>query len=111
VSNNFKEKIMSLPQERRNHITSRVVELTAHQAEVEPGHITPATHFVNDLNFDSLTMIELTMAVEDEFEVTVPDEAHDRLKTVGQVVEYLDDQLSAGDSNPHSPSDADPPPA
>jgi acyl carrier protein len=100
---------MSDTEERRNRIASRVVELTAQKAEVEPGRITPATHFVNDLNFDSLTMIELTMAVEDEFAVTVPDEAQDRLKTVGQVVDYLDDQLAGGHSDPHSPSDIDPP--
>src|SRR3954462_6693040 len=100
---------MSQFDDRRNRITSRVVGLTAQKADVEPGRITPAMHFVNDLNFDSLDLVELTMAVEDEFAVTVPDEAQARLKTVGAVVDYLDDQLADEPSDADSPTDADPP--
>src|SRR4051812_38710728 len=100
---------MAEANERKDEITSRVVELTAQKAEVEPGRITPATHFVNDLNFDSLAIVELTMAVEDEFDVTVPDEAQDRFQTVGHVVDYLNEELTRGGGDPDSPSDAEPP--
>src|SRR3954454_24135931 len=100
---------MSCHDERRNEITGRIVELTAQKAEVEPGRITPATHFVNDLNFDSLEIVELTMAVEDEVDVTVRDEDQDRLQTVGQVIDYLNEELTQDGGHPDSPSDAKPP--
>ena len=44
---------------------------------------------MNDLNADSLDMVELVMELEDEFDLTIPDEEAEKLKTVGEVVDYI----------------------
>ena len=70
-------------------IQTKVIDLAGEQAGLATVEITPATHFVNDLNFDSLDVVEFSMSVEDEFEVSIPDEDVDKLQTVGDVIEYL----------------------
>ena len=71
-------------------IAQKVIELAAEQGGVPASEVTPAHHFVNDLNFDSLDVVEFTMSLEDEFELSVADEAIAKLLTVGQVIEYLE---------------------
>ena len=75
--------------DRKVEITAKVIELAAEQGGVEPGQVFPATHFVNDLNYDSLDLVEFTMSLEDEFEMSVPDDAAMDLRTVEQVVDYV----------------------
>lgn len=86
-------------------VAARVIALAAEQSGVDPASITPATHFVNDLNFDSLDMVEFTMALEDEFELSVPDDDAPGLLTVGQVIDYVIAHLPEG-YTPKSPSTA-----
>ena len=71
------------------HVTERVIALTAERAATAPEQITPATNFVDDLHFDSLDMVELTMGLEEEFEFSVADEDVDKLHTVAAVVDYV----------------------
>jgi acyl carrier protein len=73
----------------REEIQSKVINLAAEQAGVDKSEITPATHFVNDLHFDSLDVVEFAMEVEDEFEVSIPDDDVEKLQTVGDVIDYL----------------------
>lgn len=75
--------------DRKKEVSGRVFELAAEHGAVDVATITPDTHFVNDLNFDSLDAVEFTMDVEDEFEIAVPDEEANRFQTVGQVIEYV----------------------
>lgn len=70
-------------------IEAKIIELAAEQAGVKPEEVTPATHFRNDLNFDSLDEVEFAMEVEDEFELSVADDDVEKLQTVGDVVEYV----------------------
>ena len=70
-------------------IQSKVIDLAAEQAGVDKSEITPATHFVNDLNFDSLDVVEFAMELEDEFEVSISDDQVDKLQTIGDVIEHL----------------------
>ena len=79
----------------REEIQTRVIELAAEQAGVDKSQITPATHFGNDLNFDSLDTVEYAMSIEDEFHVSIPDEAVERLQTVGDVVDLLAREVPA----------------
>ncbi|HPO94152.1 MAG TPA: acyl carrier protein [Phycisphaerales bacterium] len=51
--------------------------------------ITRNTSFVEDLNADSLDTVELVMEFEDEFETSIPDEAAEKIKTVGQAIEFI----------------------
>jgi acyl carrier protein len=51
--------------------------------------ITRDTHFVDDLNADSLDTVELVMEFEDEFETSIPDEQAEKIQTVGQAIDFI----------------------
>jgi acyl carrier protein len=73
----------------REEIQPKVIDLAAEQAGVEKSEITPATHFVNDLHFDSLDVVEFAMEVEDELKVSISDNEIEKLQTVGDVIDYV----------------------
>jgi acyl carrier protein len=75
--------------DRNADVFNAVAEIVAEQGDVVLARVTPETHFINDLNFDSLQTVEFVMALEDRFSVTVPDEQARELLTVGQVVDYV----------------------
>jgi len=77
----------------RSDIQSKIVAIAAEQAGVSGAEVTPATHFVNDLDFDSLDVVEFAMEVEDELHASIPDDQVEKMQTVGDVVEYLAEQL------------------
>ena len=79
----------------REQIQQKLIDLAAEKAGVPAAQITPATHFVNDLEFDSLDVVEYAMDVEDYFHVNVPDDKADELATVGEVVDFVVEQLKA----------------
>ncbi len=79
----------------REQIEQKLIELAAEKAGVPAADITPATHFVNDLEFDSLDVVEYAMDVEDHFHLNVPDDEADGLATVGEVVDFVIEQLKA----------------
>ncbi len=70
-------------------IEKQVIELAAEHAGVEPGEVSAATHFVNDLHFDSLDLVEITMEFEDCFNITIPDEEAETTATIAQAVELI----------------------
>jgi len=53
--------------------------------------VTPETSFVNDLGADSLDIVELVMELEDEFDVSIPDEVAEKMQTVGDAVKYINE--------------------
>jgi acyl carrier protein len=67
----------------------RVKEIIAKELEVEVKQLTPEAKFIEDLGADSLDIVELVMALEEEFGMDIPDEDADKLKTVGDAMEYL----------------------
>ena len=71
-------------------IFENVRDALAQQFEVEPESITMDTNLIDDLGADSLDVVELIMELEDEFGVTISDEAAAELYTVGRIVEYLE---------------------
>ena len=71
------------------HFT-RVREIIMEQLEVEAHQVTDEAKFIEDLGADSLATIELVMALEEEFDIEIPDEDADKIKTVRDAVEYLD---------------------
>jgi acyl carrier protein len=73
----------------REETQSKVIDLAAEQAGVDKSEVTPATHFVNDLHFDSLDVVEFAMEVEDELEVSISDDQIEKLQTVGDVIDYV----------------------
>jgi acyl carrier protein len=68
---------------------SRVKEIIAKELEVEAKQLTPEARFIEDLGADSLDIVELVMALEEEFSIEIPDEEADKLKTVGDAMNYL----------------------
>jgi acyl carrier protein len=83
-----------------NHeIAGTIIRLSAEQVEADVAEVTPATHYVNDLNYDSLDVIDLSMKVEDQLHVTIPDDRMTELKTVGDVIEYVTENLSDGEGS------------
>ena len=70
-------------------IFETVRELLAHQLEVSPESITPETDIFEDLGADSLDAVELKMALEDACGVSIPDEELAKLKTVGDIYNYI----------------------
>jgi len=70
-------------------VEAKVVEIVAEQMGVDKAEITRDTSFVNDLNADSLDVVELVMEFEDEFETSIPDEEAEKIQTVGQAVDFI----------------------
>ena len=71
-------------------LQDKVVKLVSEATKVEAGNISAATSFVDDLNLDSLDMVEMMMKMEDEFGIEIPEEQTENLKTVKDVVSYLE---------------------
>ncbi|HVE73234.1 MAG TPA: acyl carrier protein [Thermoanaerobaculia bacterium] len=67
----------------------QVKEIIANQLGVEPDKVTPEAKFVEDLGADSLDTVELIMAFEEQFGMEIPDEDAEKLRTVGDAVEYI----------------------
>ena len=75
-------------------IEDKVIQIVAEQMGVEKSEITRETSFVNDLNADSLDTVELVMEFEDEFELSIPDEEAEKIQTVGQAIDYIEEHTS-----------------
>ncbi len=74
-------------------IEEKVLQIVSEQMSVDKSEITRETSFVNDLNADSLDTVELVMELEDEFDLTIPDDDAEKLKIVGEAVDYIQQQL------------------
>jgi len=70
-------------------IFEKVKELLAEQLDANAEDMTLETRIVDDLGADSLDVVEMLMSVEDEFEIEIPDNVIENLKTIGDVVEYI----------------------
>ncbi|MGK7914971.1 MAG: acyl carrier protein [Prochloraceae cyanobacterium] len=73
-------------------IFEKVKAIVADQLEVKPEEISPESNFANDLGADSLDTVELVMALEEEFDIEIPDEAAEQIDTVGKAVEYISEK-------------------
>jgi acyl carrier protein len=76
-----------------DNIYERVVEIVAEELAVDSDEITENSSFIEDLGADSLDVVELVMAFEEEFDVEIPDEDAEDIKTVEDAVSYLEDIL------------------
>jgi acyl carrier protein len=70
-------------------IEAKVIEIVANQMGTDKAQISRNTSFVEDLNADSLDTVELVMELEDEFETNIPDEQAEKIKTVGQAIDFI----------------------
>jgi acyl carrier protein len=70
-------------------IEAKVKSIIADQLGVGEDEIKPESSFIEDLGADSLDIVELVMAMEEEFEVEIPDEEAENIKTVGDAINYV----------------------
>lgn len=70
-------------------IFDKVKEIVVEQLDVEADQVTPEASFANDLGADSLDTVELVMALEEAFEIEIPDEVAETIDTVGKAVEHI----------------------
>ena len=73
----------------QSEIEAKVIDIVAEQLGVDKGEVKTETHFINDLNADSLDTVELVMELEDNFEVSIPDEEAQNIQTVGQAIDFI----------------------
>lgn len=71
-------------------VFEKVKNILSEQFDVEEDKITLETSIINDLGADSLDVVDLLMSIEDEFEVEVPDEEVENIKTVEDLVKYIE---------------------
>lgn len=76
-------------------IFDRVQKVVVEQLDVEPEKVTPEASFANDLQADSLDVVELVMALEEEFDIEIPDEAAEQIDTVGKAVDHISEKVGA----------------
>lgn len=72
-------------------IDERVKKIIAEQLDVEKEQIVPTATFAEDLGADSLDTVELVMALEEEFDIEIPDEEAEKIKTVQDAINYIQD--------------------
>lgn len=70
-------------------ILEKVKKIIVEQLGVEEDEITMEASFVDDLGADSLDLVELIMALEEEFEIQIPDEEAEKIRKVGEAVQYI----------------------
>jgi acyl carrier protein len=75
-------------------IFEKVKKIVAEQLSVEADKITPQSSFVDDLGADSLDTVELVMALEEDFDIEIPDEAAEKITTVQDTVDYINQQVA-----------------
>ncbi len=72
-------------------IFEKIRDLLAEQLDIPADSITPDSDIIDDLEADSLTVLDMVMTLEDEFDIEIPDEDVEKLRTVGSVVSYVED--------------------
>ncbi len=75
-------------------VDAKVKELIVEKLGVSEDQIKPEAHFIDDLGADSLDTVELVMALEENFDIEIPDEDAEKLTTVGSAVDYIEKKLA-----------------
>ncbi len=71
-------------------VQTKVIKIIEEQLGVDPDRVKPEASFIDDLGADSLDIVELVMAMEEEFDIEIPDEDAEKLRTVQDVLKYLE---------------------
>ena len=74
-------------------VFEKVRELLSEQLEIDPEEITLESNIVTDFGADSLDLVDFVMSLEDEFDKEIPDEDIEKIKTIGDVISYIENSL------------------
>ena len=80
----------------RSEIAERIIEIVAEKMDKPKDEISEAKSFINDLGADSLDTVELMMDIEDEFDLSIPEEEAQKIQTIADAINYVAEH--AGDS-------------
>ena len=72
----------------------KIKDIIVEQLSVDEADVTADTHLMKDLEADSLDAVEIIMAIEDEFEIEVPDEDAEKFQSVGDIVKYVEEKIN-----------------
>ncbi|MCQ8184987.1 acyl carrier protein [Parvularcula maris] len=73
-------------------IAARVQKITAENLDVDASKVEPKASFIDDLGADSLDIVELVMAFEEEFDIEIPDDAAENIQTVGDAIKFIEER-------------------
>jgi acyl carrier protein len=76
-------------------LEERVTDIVVEHLNVSRDEVVPEASFVDDLGADSLDIVELVMAMEEEFDVEIPDDDAEKIQTIGDAIAYLKEKLEA----------------
>ena len=76
-------------------IQEKVYEIIERKLSVNPEQITPEASFTEDLGADSLDTVELVMELEEEFDINIPDDAAEKIQTVGQAIDHIQEAVDS----------------
>ncbi len=76
------------------NVAEKIKQIVAEQLGVDEAEVTPTASFVDDLGADSLDTVELVMAFEEAFEIEVPDEDAEKMRTVQDAITYVEKKLA-----------------
>ncbi|GGY42610.1 acyl carrier protein [Parvularcula lutaonensis] len=75
-------------------IQARVQKITVEHLDVDASKVEPKASFIDDLGADSLDIVELVMAFEEEFDIEIPDDAAETIQTVGDAINFIKERQS-----------------
>ena len=75
-------------------VFEKIKTILSEQFDVEEDAITPETNIADDLGADSLDVVDMLMSLEDEFDVEIPDEEIERIRTVSELVTFIEEHMS-----------------
>ena len=75
-------------------VEKRVMEIVCDQLHVDKEKVKRDTKFIEDIGADSLDIVELVMEFEEEFDITIPDDQAEKIKTVGEAIDHIDAELA-----------------
>ena len=84
VSNDTKKYLLD-----RDAVKQRVIDVVKNFEKVDPSKVTESSHFIDDLNLDSLDVVEVVMALEQEFILDMPDHDAERITSIKEAIEYI----------------------
>lgn len=78
-----------------SEIREKVIEIVVDQLDAKPEDVDESKSFTEDLQADSLAIVELVLALEEKFDVKIPDDEVDKIKTVGDAINYIKEHAKA----------------
>lgn len=75
-------------------VEERVIDIVSEKLAVSKDQINRNTAFIEDIGADSLDIVELIMELEEEFDITIPDEQAEKIKTVGEAIDHIEKEIA-----------------